>query len=380
MKIVIAPDSFKGSLSATEAAKAMEKGVLEVFPKANVTLKPMADGGEGTLESILSAINGEKKHVPCTGPLGEMITATLGIVRKNTAIIECANVSGLTMVPPHLRNPENTTSYGLGEVIKYALDRNCEHILIGLGGSATNDGGLGMLLALGMEAFDENGQSVGFFGKDVRNVHRVSFNRLDRRLRTVTIQVASDVDNPLCGKRGASAVFAPQKGATPEMVKEFDYALDQFSSIVLKELNLHDDLKVARGAGAAGGLGFALLMLGAKIGSGAELVAKTINLEESMREATLVLTGEGQTDEQTLYGKAPGYVASLGKKHHVPTLLISGSLSGKIDSLLNQFDGCFSLVNKPMSLEECLEQASDLLYMKTKQIMHFYRSIKKTLN
>lgn len=373
MKIVLAPDSFKGSLTAIEAAETMRRAILDVNGDYTVINKPMADGGEGTLDAILSSsTNGEKVTVSCTGPLGENIETTYAILKSKQAVIELASIAGLEQVPINKRNPDNTTTSGLGEVIRDAMDKGCTQIIIGLGGSATNDGGLGMLIALGMKAWDERGNQLDGFGTDLRQVRKVSFKELDSRLQKVDLKVASDVDNPLCGRRGASFVFGPQKGASQTQVSQYDLAMERYGSLIEKQINR--ELKNIPGAGAAGGLGFALLALNAELVSGAELLANTLQLERYIQNADLVITGEGKSDEQTLYGKAPGYVASLAVKHDVPVVLLSGSLDGNLDKLRSEFSGCFSIINKPMALDKCINQAESLLYEQTKQIIHFAKS------
>ncbi len=369
MNIVIAPDSFKGSLTSLQASQIIKSSILDLdCDYYNVVMMPMADGGEGTLETLLASTKGEIIPITCTGPLGEKNDTTYAIVNSNTAIIESASVSGLMQVPSNKRNPDFTTSYGMGEVMIDAMDKGCTSFVIGLGGSAINDGGLGMLQALGMKAFDADGQKVGQFGKDLHRVKSLDLSNMDARLSNVTIKVACDVDNPLCGKNGASAVYGPQKGATKEQIQQYDLSLNNFGSLMETELN--KPLKNVPGAGAAGGLGFAFLTLGAKLISGAELLAETMKLEEAIQQADLVITGEGQSDYQTLYGKAPGYIAQLGKKYHVPVILISGSLKNH-DKLRESFTGSFSIIDKPLTLKESMRQADTLLYEQTKQIIHF---------
>lgn len=368
MNIVIAPDSYKGSLTSLQVSEIMKKAIRDVNKDYHVTMKPMADGGEGTLDALLMSGKGERIPILCTGPLGEKINTTYAIVDSKTAIFECASIAGLVQVPMDKRNPDLTTSYGLGEAMIAALDKGCSSFVIGLGGSATNDGGLGMLLALGMKAWDEQGNVVGPFGKDVHHVRKVSFSDMDVRLKEVSIKVACDVDNPLCGEKGATNVYGPQKGATKEQIHNYDQALNLYGDAI--ESIICKSIKDFPGAGAAGGLGFALLTIGATLVSGAELLANAMNMEEAIEKADLVITGEGQSDEQTLYGKAPGYIAELAKKHHIPIVLISGSLDGDLDKLRERFAGCFSIINKPLSLEECIEQAELLLYEQTKQVIH----------
>ncbi|MFD1362122.1 glycerate kinase [Lentibacillus salinarum] len=371
MNITVAPDSFKGSLTSIQASEIMQKAIMEIDKSAQVTLIPMADGGEGTLESLLAATEGMRIPITCTGPLGEKVETSYAIVDSNTAIIECASIAGLVQVPEDKRDPDLTTTWGIGEVMLDALDRDCTRFILGLGGSATNDGGLGMLQALGMQAWDQQGNEVGMFGKDVQCVSDVCFEKIDPRLAGTDIKVACDVDNPLGGERGATSVYGPQKGLEAAQIKRYDMALEQYADAV--ESVLKQQFKNIPGAGAAGGLGFALLAIGGNLVSGAELLADAMNAEEAIHGADLVLTGEGQSDEQTLYGKAPGFVASLAQTHQVPVVLISGSLDGDLNTLRERFSGCFSIVNKPLSLNECMEQADKLLFEQTKQVVHLLR-------
>ena len=367
MKIVLAPDSFKGSLSSSEVTQVMERAIKDVDATHTVVSKPMADGGEGTIEAMLISRKGRKVNVRCTGPLGEPVESSYVLFNSNEAVIELAEIAGLTLVPTSKRNPDHTTTYGLGEVILDAIDRGAKSIMIGLGGSATNDGGLGMLMALGMKAWDKDGQSLNGYGSDLHRVHSIHFEDIDERLKDIEIKVACDVTNPLCGERGASVVFGPQKGATDQQVEKYDQSLHQYAELI--ENNLSQSYQNISGSGAAGGLGFALLAIGGQLDSGAKLIAETIHLEQEIQEADLVITGEGQSDEQTLYGKAPGYVASLANKHHVPVVLLSGSLSGDQKSLNDAFTSCFSIVNRPLSLEESMNEVKTLLYEQTKQII-----------
>nr|WP_289037191.1 glycerate kinase [uncultured Allobacillus sp.] len=367
MKIVLAPDSFKGSLSSNEVSQVMERAIKDVDPTYTVVSKPMADGGEGTIEAMLTSSKGGKVNVQCTGPLGEHIKSSYILFESNEAVIELAEIAGVTLVPTSKRDPDYTTTYGLGEVILDAIDRGARSIMIGLGGSATNDGGLGMLIALGMKAWDKDGQPLSGYGSDLHHVHSISFHHMDKRLKDIDIKVACDVTNPLCGEHGASAVFGPQKGATDQQVKQYDQSLHRYAKII--EDNFGQSHQNIPGAGAAGGLGFALLAIGGQLESGAQLIGEAIHLEKEIREADVVITGEGQSDEQTLYGKAPGYVASIANKHRVPVVLLSGSLSTDQKSLNDVFTSCFSIVNRPLSLEESMNEVEDLLYEQTKQII-----------
>ncbi|QGH33917.1 glycerate kinase [Gracilibacillus salitolerans] len=374
MKIVVAPDSYKGSLSATEVAHTIKTAIQESGDHEVIT-KPMADGGEGTIEAILSATSGKQVQISTLGPLGESIETSYAIINQTTAVIETAMHAGLYQVPDDKRNPDLTTTYGMGQAILDALDRGCQQIIIGLGGSATNDGGLGLLQALGLHVFDKNGNPLDKFGNDLLHIDAVQLDDLDPRLQDVKFRIACDVDNPLCGELGASAVYGPQKGATPAQIHLYDKALHHFANLL--ETQLDNNWQHTPGAGAAGGLGFAFLSLGAKLESGASLIAEAISLEQSIEVADLILTGEGQSDEQTLYGKAPGFVAELAKKFNKPTILLSGSLGGNTAKLRKHFAGCFSIVNQPLSLEECMDNTSTLLKEQTMQIMTLIQAMKE---
>lgn len=376
MNIVLAPDSFKGSLTAFQAAQTMKKAIKAMNNDYNVVMKPMADGGEGILETLLPSMNGEKVPITCTGALGESVDTFYGIAEGKTAIIEGANIAGLPQVPLHQRNPDDTTSFGIGEVIRDALDAGCTTFIIGIGGSATNDGGLGMLQALGMKAYDKTGEEIGPYGKDVLAFHRADMQAMDPRLKSTTLQIASDVDNPLCGERGATYVYGPQKGATEQQLAAYDEALYHYGRVL--ETTLQKHLQQIPGAGAAGGLGFAFLMLNAILTPGASVAAEAIQLEKAIKEADVVFTGEGQTDEQTIeYGKTADYVARKAQKHNVPTILISGSLQGDMDRVRERFTGCFSTVTSVLTLEECMENAEALLYEQTTNVQHFIKSMRR---
>ena len=376
MNIVVAPDSYKGSLTALQAAEIIQSAILQVEQSSQVSVMPMADGGEGTLDCLLSTTRSEKVPITCTGPLGEKITTYYGITQFGTAIIEIANIAGLVQVPEEKRNPDETTTFGIGEVILDALDRGCQSLIIGIGGSATNDGGLGMMIALGMTAKNKAGNKLDGYGKDLLQLDKVDFTDFDPRLAEISIKVASDVDNPLCGKMGATVVYGQQKGATSEQIELYDKALDNYSDVI--EAKLNTSFKQSQGAGAAGGLGFSLLTMGAKLVSGAKLIAEEMHLEEVIEGADLVITGEGQSDEQTLFGKAPGYVATIAKSYDVPVILISGSIIGDRDKLRGKFSGCFSTINEPLPLEKCMKNAEKLLFDQTKQIFHLIKTIKKS--
>lgn len=373
MKIVVAPDSYKGSLSAVQVSKIINKAIVDVDHSAQVLLKPMADGGEGTIESFLTGMTGRKVPITCLGPLGHKITSYYAIVDSDTAIIECAIIAGLVQVPNKKRNPEFTTSFGLGEAIIDALDNGCKKIIIGLGGSATNDGGLGMLQALGMQAWNKEGELVEIFGKDVLGIERVCFSEIDPRIFKTKIQVASDVNNPLNGESGATRIYGPQKGLREQEFDKYDMALENYGKLIEEEVQ--KSLRNLPGAGAAGGLGFALMAVNAEMISGAELIGNAIEIENAIKKSDLVITGEGQSDQQTLFGKAPGHIATLAQKYNVPVLLLSGSLMGELEELRDRFSAFFSIINKPLSLEMCIENADTLLYEQTRQIFSLLHSV-----
>ncbi|MBM7554271.1 glycerate kinase [Thalassobacillus pellis] len=366
MNFLLAPDSFKGSMTSAEAAESMAEAVRAVDSSNHVKLKPMADGGEGTLDALMKAGNGESVAVTCNGPLGKTIESCYVILDDQTAVIECASISGLPMISEGKRNPDHTTTYGIGEAILHALDRGVRSFIIGLGGSSTNDGGMGMLQALGMKAFDNRGNVAGKYGKDFLKVEDVDFSELDSRLQQSEFKVACDVDNPLTGDRGASFIFGPQKGATGKQVIDYDQAMTRYGKAVEKALG--KSMMDTEGAGAAGGLGFALLALGGKLQSGAELVGKAVGLQEAVQWADVVITGEGQSDRQTLYGKAPGYVASQASLYGKPTILLSGSITGDFERLNEKFLGCFSIVAGPNTLKNCMKNGHQYLYNATSQL------------
>jgi glycerate kinase len=349
----------------------MAHAVHNLLPGAEVTIIPMADGGEGTIDALVSATAGERLTLRAAGPLGEQTDTYIGIVNGDTAILEAANIAGLTMVPLPQRNPLHTTSRGLGELIRHALDRGFRKLVIGLGGSATNDGGLGMLLALGAVFNDEEGRVLQGFGRDLAEVYAVDFSPLDPRLNECSITIASDVSNPLCGSEGASRIFGPQKGASPAQIELFDLSLERYADLV--EQAVGKPLKAVPGAGSAGGLGFALLAIGAAIIPGAELVDRMTGLREKLKGADWVLTGEGRSDGQSLYGKLPLHVAKAAKEEGVGSILISGSLGEGHELLRDYFAGCFALVTEPCSLKVCMDQAERLLASCTENVIGFLK-------
>ncbi|MGI6551731.1 MAG: glycerate kinase [Bacillota bacterium] len=369
MRIVLAPDSYKGSLSASQVAFYMEEAIREVAPWIRVEKVPIADGGEGTVDAFLAGAGGEKRNLTVTGPLGEPVQAFFGILPDGTGVIEMAAASGLPLVPPERRNPLITTTYGTGELIKGALDAGCRRLVIGVGGSATNDGGLGMAQALGGIFLDGSGRPLAFGGGELSKLERIDLQGLDPRLRGMEILVACDVDNPLWGPNGAAAVFAPQKGADPEMVCRLDEGLKHLADVMRRELGR--DVGDLPGAGAAGGLGAALLaFLGASLQPGIEVMAAVTGLEEKIAGADLVITGEGNTDYQTARGKAPVGVGRIARKYGVPVIALSGGLGLDVERVYEAgLDAVFSIMPGPLTLEEAMERAPELLKKATANLI-----------
>jgi glycerate kinase len=362
MRILVAPDSFKGSLSAMEVARAMERGVLSVLPDATVIKIPVADGGEGTVETLVEATGGRIQHATVADPLGRPVTAIWGILGDGaTAVIEMATASGLPLVSKQERNPLTATSYGTGQLLKAALDQGLRRIIIGLGGSATNDGGAGLAQALGARFQDGAGEALPLGAAALAHLTAIDLDGLDPRLAQSSILVACDVDNPLCGPRGASAVFGPQKGATPAMVQELDRALATFAGIAARTTG--KDIARQPGAGAAGGLGAGLLFFtDARLQPGVEIVLAALSFQERMQGVDLVITGEGCTDAQTVMGKAPMGVAKAAAPFKVPVVCLSGGLRPGHEALLEHgVTALMSIVPGPMPLAVCLAEAGRLV-------------------
>ncbi|MGL5344643.1 MAG: glycerate kinase [Plesiomonas sp.] len=359
MKIVIAPDSYKESLTAMEVATAIESGFRKILPDAEYVKLPMADGGEGTVQSLIDATGGEIIHCQVTGPLGEQVDAFYGLMGdQQTAVIEMAAASGLHLVTPEQRNPLQTTTYGTGELILAALERGVHRIIIGIGGSATNDGGIGMAQALGIHLLDKQGKEIGYGGGALARLATIDMSGLDPRLAHIEIEVACDVDNPLCGLKGASQVFGPQKGATPEMVAQLDANLAHYADLM--QVQLGCDVKNRAGAGAAGGLGAALMgLLQASLRPGIDIVMDAVNLCDVVCDADLVITGEGRIDSQTIHGKTPIGVARAAKQFNKPVIGIAGCLANDCDVVhLHGIDAVFSVVPRSVSLAEALRDAA----------------------
>ncbi|WP_439328495.1 glycerate kinase [Lonepinella sp. BR2357] len=374
MKIVIAPDSFKESLTALEVAAAIETGFKKVFPQAEYGKIPMADGGEGTVQSLVDATQGERIHVEVTAPLGNKVTAFLGLSGdKQTAFIEMAAASGLHLVPMDKRNPLNTTSYGTGELINAALNCGVKKVILGIGGSATNDGGVGMLQALGAKFLDEQGNEIGLGGEQLARIQHIDISRLNSKLSQVAFEVACDVDNPLCGEKGASAVFGPQKGATAEMVQTLDQALLHFSHIVQRDLGLN--IQNQAGAGAAGGMGGGLLLLpNVQLKAGVQIVIEAVQLSNAVQQADLVITGEGRMDAQSIHGKTPIGVARTAKQFNKPVIAIVGSLREDYPVVYEQgIDAVFPIIRQVDSLENTLNSGRENLISTAENVARLWR-------
>ncbi len=369
-KYVVAPDSFKESMTAKEVCDAMEKGIKKADSAAEVIKVPMADGGEGTVDSLVDATNGQRVIVEVTGPLGNKISAYYGILGNGTtAVIEMAKASGLEIVEKKKRNPMITTTFGTGELIRDALDHNVKEIIIGLGGSSTNDGGSGMAQALGAKLFDQNNNQISFGGGNLDKLDKIDISDLDSRLQDVKIILASDVTNPLIGKDGASRVFGPQKGATPEMVEKLENNLQHYAKIIKRDLN--KDVASVSGAGAAGGLGAGLMAFTTcKMRQGVDIAIEVTKLEEKVKSADYVFTGEGGTDFQTKFGKTPYGVAKLGKKYHKPVISLAGYLGEGIDSLYSEgFTAIFGIIPGACDLSTALKNGPSNVARTTENIV-----------
>ena len=362
MKIVIAPDSFKGSLTALQVAEAIEVGLRRVFHDVAIEKIPMADGGEGTVQSLVDATGGEILTAQVLDPLGNTIEAQYGVLGDGlTAVIEMATASGLTLVPPDKRDPRVTTTYGTGELIRTTLADGCRKLIIGIGGSATNDGGAGMAQALGAKLLTASGEQIKPGGGYLAALNSIDLSELDPRIAETETVVACDVNNPLTGKQGASHIYGPQKGATPEMVEVLDANLTHFDKILQRDLS--KPVGNVPGAGAAGGLGAGLMaFLNASLKSGIEIVTEATQLTKRLTGANLVITGEGQINFQTVFGKTPIGVAKVAKKHNIPVIAIAGSIADRSDGVYDAgIDAMIDIVPEPMPLETAIENAMTLI-------------------
>ncbi|HKS11650.1 MAG TPA: glycerate kinase [Pseudomonas sp.] len=362
MKIVIAPDSFKDSLDAAGVARAIAEGLAGVLPRAELIECPMADGGEGTMDAILAASAGELRRETVRGPLGEPVEAGWGwLPESHTAIIEMAQASGLQLLATAQRDACRSSTWGTGQLIAAALDAGARRIVLAIGGSATNDGGSGMLRALGLRVLDADGQALEEGGLALSRLAALDASGLDARLAKVQVEVAADVDNPLCGPNGASAIFGPQKGANPEQVAALDQALGHFADHSAQALG--EDVREFPGCGAAGGMGFAArAFMGAQFRPGVEVVAELAGLDALVQGADLVITGEGRFDAQTLRGKTPFGVARVARRHGAPVVVIAGTLGAGYEALYEHgIDAAFALASGPMTLEQACTDAPALL-------------------
>lgn len=362
MKITIAMDSFKGSMTSIDAGNAVKTGILQAINEKNpiINVIPVADGGEGTIDALTYGKNFEKRTIEVTGPLGNNINASYIITDDNKAIIEMAEAAGITLVNKDLRNPMHTTTFGVGELIKDALENNCKHFIIGIGGSATNDCGIGMLQALGFKIADKNGANVAFGAAGLEVATSISDSPLSKELYSCDFTIACDVDNPLTGERGCSRIFAPQKGATPEMVEQMDGWMNDFASIVEAFCNKSNKSfpfnRNTPGAGAAGGIGFAfLMMLHGKLMSGAQIVIRETKLEEHIKDSDVVIVGEGKLDAQSTMGKIPVTIAKLARKYGKKVYAYAGLVEDRSTvEGSNAFDGAFEIDRHGMTLEEAM--------------------------
>lgn len=360
MKIVIAPDSFKESMTSLEAATAIEKGFKKVLPNEEYLKVPMADGGEGTVQSIIDATGGSFKTETVKNPLGESLKAQYGLTGdKKVAVIEMAASSGLDKVEPSDRNPLKTSTYGFGELIHSALDEGVEEIILGIGGSATNDGGAGMIMSLGGKLLDKNEKNIFPTGEGLKELQFIDVSNIHSRIKDVTFRVACDVDNPLTGPNGASYIYGPQKGGDSKMLEQLDKNLVHYAEIVKKQMG--KDIDSPAGAGAAGGLGAGLLgFLDAKLQRGGDLLVEMLSLEDALKDAALLITGEGSINHQTHFGKTPVAVSHIGKKLGIPTIALAGSLNEGYESIYKEgIDAAFSIIPQLSSLETVLANGKE---------------------
>lgn len=361
MKVLIAMDSFKGSLDSIAAAKAVKEGIEVVCPEVQAEIIPIADGGEGTVDSLVKATGGSILFRTVRGPLGDPVQAKFGLLAEKTAVIEMATASGLTLVPPHRRNPLLTSTYGTGQLIQEALDMGVTKIIIGIGGSATNDAGTGMARALGVRFMDQEGHELADGGGCLHMLHRIDISGLDPRIKNVEVSVACDVQNTLFGPNGASVVYGPQKGASEEQVEFLDKNLQHWARVVKEQLGVN--VAGIPGAGAAGGLGAGLIVFaGASLKSGIDTILEAVGFDGKLRDAQLVITGEGRIDSQSAFGKVPVGVSSRANKLGIPVIVLVGSVGpGAYELYQRGIGAIFSIVSSPMELDEAMHSAAELL-------------------
>ena len=374
MKILIAPDSFKETLTATDAANAIEEGFLDIFPEANILKLPISDGGEGTVDVLVTATQGKYFAAKVSGPTGEYINAKWGMLgNSKTAVIEIAEACGLHLVTLKKRNPMNTSSFGVGELILAAIDEGAEHIIIGLGGSATNDGGMGFLKAIGVQFLDSFGKELTGGVESLNTLLDINITSIDSRLKGVSFEIACDVDNPLIGPQGASVIFGPQKGADEKMINQLDNLLSHYSRIASSKLN--NNLSMHPGAGAAGGIGYGFLaFLKADQKSGVQIILEKLNFEQHLLTTDLVITGEGRFDSQSLRGKAPMGVIDYARKHKCSIFVIAGSTEND-EILENKYDidKLFSIISNDLSFEQSIVNPHDSLMATARKAAQHYK-------
>jgi len=374
--IVLAPDSFKESMTAKEVCEAMERGIKKVNNNITCIHVPMADGGEGTMQALVDATKGKIYSLKVVGPLGNEVEAQYGILGNGeTGVLEMASASGIQLVPTEQRNPLITTTYGTGQLIKACLNHGVKNLLIGIGGSATNDGGAGVVQALGGKFLDECGNEVGLGGGELSKLETIDLTNFDTRIKEVTIEVACDVNNPLCGERGASNVFGPQKGANKETIEKLDGNLEHYAGIIKKQIG--KDVLDIPGAGAAGGLGAGLMaFLNGTLKKGIEIVIEYTGLEEKVKCADMVWTGEGGIDFQTQYGKTPIGVASVAKKHSKPVIALAGNVGEDIDCLYEMgINSIFGIMKGATSLEDALTKGQENIEKTSENIIRLMKSL-----
>jgi len=378
-KIVIACDKYKGNLTVMQVCTIIKNAIMNITKDIEIIVSPMADGGEGIVSTLVESYKGRYVEFEVTGSTGKKVKSSFGLIENgNTAVIEMSSASGLWLVKPQDRNPLYTTTYGTGELIKKALEIGAKRIIIGIGGSATNDAGIGAARALGVKFYDKNKNMLSGFGKDLARIESICVSDLDSLVNGAEIFVACDVDNPLYGPNGAAFVYGPQKGADVETVKMLDEGLRNFAGVVKRDLK--KDVGGLKGAGAAGGLGAGLVtFLNAELKSGTDIIIQVTHLEDKIKDADLVITGEGAMDNQTFYGKSAYGVAMLAKKYNIPVITVNGSVNIDYDKIEKQkqnlFAGNFDTVTRDMCLEDAIKNGKDLLYFMSKEIAKFYVSI-----
>ncbi len=373
MKIIVASDSFKGSCSTLEVAQAVEKGIRKIYQDANVIKIPVADGGEGTVEALVLGTGGNYFEAEVVGPLGEKVIAKYGVLENNIAVIEMAAASGLTLVDKKALNPMIATTYGTGQLLQAAMDKGCKRIFVGIGGSATNDAGVGMAQALGVSFKTVDGKEIGFGGGELAKIAEIDITNVDPRLSKTEIIIMSDVTNTLCGPGGASLVYGPQKGASPEMAKQLDANLSHYAAVIKEKLG--KDIIDVPGTGAAGGIGASLLTFcNSIITPGIDKVLDIADIDRHLMDADLVITGEGQIDHQSVYGKVPVGVAKWAIKHKVPVLAIVGSVGEGASAVYSHgVDVIMDIVNRPMTLNEAIENAPALIEQAAENAMRLIK-------